>query len=145
MTVCSRPEDGLRYRQGVKPPLKLKLFCLYKAPMYLSLQTSPADGRVLHLGPVHRGVLEQVKGVSYSMKGFLGPLGGVTCLPAGSSDVTSDELYAQALTTRPRHKLWQIIIYLAPGDYHHFHSPADWEVQRRRHFPGRKEYIRKVG
>ena len=25
MTVCSRPEDGLRYRQGVKPPLKLKL------------------------------------------------------------------------------------------------------------------------
>ena len=25
MTVCSRPEDGLRYRQGLKPPLKLKL------------------------------------------------------------------------------------------------------------------------
>ena len=24
-TVCSRPEDGLRCRQGVKPPLKLKL------------------------------------------------------------------------------------------------------------------------
>ena len=23
MTVCSRPEDGLRCRQGVKPPLKL--------------------------------------------------------------------------------------------------------------------------
>ena len=24
MIVCSRPEDGLRCRQGVKPPLKLK-------------------------------------------------------------------------------------------------------------------------
>ena len=24
-TVCSRPEDGLRCRQGIKPPLKLKL------------------------------------------------------------------------------------------------------------------------
>ena len=26
MTVCSHPEDGLRCRLGVKPPLKLKLY-----------------------------------------------------------------------------------------------------------------------
>ena len=28
MAVCSRPEDGLRCRQGVKPPLKFKLHVL---------------------------------------------------------------------------------------------------------------------
>lgn len=29
-----------------------------------------------------------------------------------------------------------MVVYLAPGDYHCFHSPADWKVELRRHFPG---------
>ncbi|KAG5946049.1 hypothetical protein E4U53_006652 [Claviceps sorghi] len=32
--------------------------------------------------------------------------------------------------------LYYAVIYLAPGDYHRFHSPTDWVVERRRHFPG---------
>ncbi|KXH40159.1 phosphatidylserine decarboxylase [Colletotrichum salicis] len=32
--------------------------------------------------------------------------------------------------------LYYAVIYLAPGDYHRFHSPANWVVERRRHFPG---------
>ena len=32
--------------------------------------------------------------------------------------------------------LHQCVIYLAPGDYHKFHSPTDWEIYYRRHFPG---------
>ena len=32
--------------------------------------------------------------------------------------------------------LFYCVIYLAPGDYHRFHSPTDWDVQHRRHFPG---------
>jgi Phosphatidylserine decarboxylase. len=35
-------------------------------------QVSPADGRVISFGPVTTCKVEQVKGVTYSLKGFLG-------------------------------------------------------------------------
>ncbi|KAL8560798.1 hypothetical protein ACOMHN_061833 [Nucella lapillus] len=102
--------------------------------------TSPADGTILYYGRVENGVLEQVKGVTYSLRGFLGPQtwsgAGWGGGGGGGDTLMSDEDYQQRLGLRPENDLFHCIIYLAPGDYHRFHSPTHWRVVHRRHFPG---------
>lgn len=41
-----------------------------------------------------------------------------------------------SVRTKPGNDTYFMVIYLAPGDYHRFHSPASWVVERRRHFVG---------
>ncbi|XP_033843580.1 phosphatidylserine decarboxylase proenzyme, mitochondrial isoform X2 [Periophthalmus magnuspinnatus] len=91
-----------------------------------SCLTSPADGRVLHFGSVKNSEVEQVKGVTYSLEHFLGP-------HKGNSQA---EGFRDSLLSHPDNDLFHVVIYLAPGDYHCFHSPVDWTVKLRRHFPG---------
>ncbi|GAA5802455.1 hypothetical protein HPULCUR_007920 [Helicostylum pulchrum] len=39
-------------------------------------------------------------------------------------------------TVKEGNAMFFCVVYLAPGDYHRFHSPTNWVVQTRRHFAG---------
>lgn len=98
---------------------------------------SPADGTLLHSGLVPPGgLVEQVKGVSYSLQAFLGPKSWSPDI-SGSSSLLPESEYQASLLSDPIHNaLYTAVIYLAPGDYHRFHSPVSWKIRHRRHFPG---------
>lgn len=154
----------------------------------------PSDGKVLQLGVIdsERGEIEQVKGLTYSIKDFLGthshpgisrssstvdlsseddkyrefaevnnfqvrsPTDDVPITIRNEGDKATEEssmpvtktvklLSELSSATTPFKKpfrepvdteLYYAVIYLAPGDYHHFHSPVDWVCKVRRHFPG---------
>jgi phosphatidylserine decarboxylase len=104
-----------------------------------------------------------VNGISYSLDDMLGssnsavktqssvgPDGLARESKDARSDMKSEELVrlADVEPTRdfghkpkPGNSLFFAVIYLAPGDYHRFHSPADWVIQMRRHFAGRKQQL----
>lgn len=89
-------------------------------------QVSPVDGKILNFGTVDGSIIEQVKGVHYSLDAFLG------------SHQSEEEYMIAAKQSHDgdTKKLHHIIVYLAPGDCHHFYSPADWRVSLCRHLPG---------
>lgn len=92
--------------------------------------------------------MEQVKGVNYSLKAFLGEQNWPKNTPSDTNNNRSqtlsieqlnkdNELYEKNILHDPiNNSLYHCIIYLAPGDYHRFHSPTDWQIYYRRHFPG---------
>ncbi|KAK6644923.1 hypothetical protein RUM43_001199 [Polyplax serrata] len=68
-----------------------------------------------------------------SVTGFPGctfePAEAVSNLPSGE--------YLERLKEKNDTELYQCVVYLAPGDYHRFHSPVSWKVKFRRHFQGK--------
>lgn len=127
------------FRRGLKPDARVidNSCCLI----------SPCDGKILHHGVCDKGYLEQVKGVNYSLQAFLGdqtwPKNALSHdsnnnLPRYKIEELKEnhELYEKNVLYNPNNRLYHCIIYLAPGDYHRFHSPADWTIYYRRHFPG---------
>jgi phosphatidylserine decarboxylase len=55
-----------------------------------------------------------------------------------STVASSPPDYRQSLLLNKDTNLYQCVVYLAPGDYHRFHSPVQWDVTFRRHFQGKK-------
>ena len=99
---------------------------------------TPCDGRVLSCGSVDiDGKLEQVKGISYSLKEFLGDY-EASITNSKEKRISETPLYKPKKHTR----LYHCTMYLAPGDYHCFHAPADWTIELRRHFIGKLLSVR---
>lgn len=107
-----------------------------------SALVSPADGTILHFGRVEDDCVEQVKGMTFSLAAFLGPKTWLDYTVddeaiVEETDIDEPTLYRRNLAIRRTdNELYHCVIYLAPGDYHRFHSPADWNIFFRRHFPG---------
>lgn len=90
----------------------------------LATMVSPVDGRMLIHGLVdEQGVLEQIKGQSFTLDEFLRLPGDAAAPWAEDSSDT-------------HHPLYYCVIYLSPRDYHRIHSPVDWTIKERIHFPG---------
>ena len=49
--------------------------CLIKLLSHFCQQVCPSDGRVLHFDQARNGLVEQVKGISYSLQDLIGPIG----------------------------------------------------------------------
>ncbi|KKF96113.1 Phosphatidylserine decarboxylase 1 alpha chain [Ceratocystis platani] len=95
----------------------------------------------------------RLNGISYTLPSLLsgGSRGRAASTSADLSTPASksteqeviDELalgerpWYQQLSGTRKTALFYAVIYLAPGDYHRFHSPCNWVVERRRHFAGR--------
>jgi phosphatidylserine decarboxylase len=47
-----------------------------------------------------------------------------------------------SVRVKPGNALFFTVIYLAPGDYHRFHSPTAWVVEKRRHFQGARNLLK---
>ncbi|CCE66122.1 hypothetical protein TPHA_0O01550 [Tetrapisispora phaffii CBS 4417] len=151
--------------------------------------TSPSDGTILNFGTIdpETGEIEQVKGLTYSIREFLGthehPLmtkseshldllkqkwkqsqensthsfsnllineGDKSALVYETNNSKIQKLLSEltAMDTpsvynhnniqiNHKNQLYFTVIYLGPGDYHHFHSPINWVCKIRRHFPGK--------
>eukprot|EP00924_Labyrinthula_sp_SR-Ha-C_P003343 snap_masked-scaffold_15-processed-gene-6.14-mRNA-1 protein AED:1.00 eAED:1.00 QI:0/-1/0/0/-1/1/1/0/337 len=100
-----------RLRQGVRPICST------------SKLVSPVDATIIDLGNLDQrnmaeknlSVFQKIKRQNFSLEDLIGPL---------------DEKFGKDLNLK------YIVMYLSPGDYHHFHSPGNFKVNEKRYFPG---------
>mmetsp|Transcript_37568 Transcript_37568/g.49436 ORF Transcript_37568/g.49436 Transcript_37568/m.49436 type:complete len:211 (-) Transcript_37568:613-1245(-) len=100
---------------------------------------SPCDGKVLSYGEIDalNSTMDCIKGHTYRVDEFLF---GYQSKSGKASEKTTTERLLQAAVDRGN-KLMYLVVYLAPGDYHRYHSPASFTANYRRHIPGYLEPV----
>ena len=95
-------------REGVRPVDQAK-----------GTLVSPCDGKILVGGRLEgdQDQIDQIKGMTFSLSEFLSMKPKKRNLKEGNA-------------------MFYLVIYLAPGDYHGFHSPSNFDVSSRIHFSG---------
>jgi phosphatidylserine decarboxylase len=94
----------------------------------ISSIVSPCDGEILANGRVNAidKLTIDIKGVPYTIQDlFQFDRNEIDCLRKKQTNGSSSSLFYQC-------------VYLNPGNYHHFHSPARWTIHERRHITGRR-------
>jgi phosphatidylserine decarboxylase len=71
-----------------------------------------------------------VKGVTFGLADFMGSDSPVFDILREQQQQSLD------VEQKVNKHLYYCVIYLAPGDYHGYHSPVEWNIKERIHFPG---------
>ena len=118
---------------------------------------SPADSKVLSISPIHSNSVYMIKGKNYSLCEFYN--GDPNCQfsdeeieklfkrngKEDSNEVnTKTNTNKNVLSSKKETVIYSIIFYLAPGDYHRFHSPSKLVLTEGRHIPGVLKSVSKV-
>jgi len=87
---------------------------------------SPADSKVLSITEVTDDSVFLVKGRTY----------GFTELVTGVTNPSTTKGFIDRIKHNKDNKMFSVVFYLCPGDYHRYHSPADINVKQRIHIAG---------